>query len=214
MLKTRIETLLVEAAGGRVRGFGFIEGLREEDRLRSGLRDVDVPGVRLLDIKAETEALMQGYRDETLRWIALGAVLGLAALALGLRGARAVGQVGASVLVSVAVSAALLVALGTPLTLFHLLGLMVVAGLGLDYAIFLRQAVQEGENSPAAARDGRRSVVVCALTSLAVFAILSTAAIPMLGQLGTTVTLGTAVSLLSALVFTGHPQAHVTVRQT
>ena len=213
VLKSRLETLLVETSEG-VRGFGFIEGLRDEQRLGDVLGAVEVPGVRLLDIKAETEGLMQGYRDETLRWIALGAVLGLGALAIGLRGLRPVGQVGASVLVSVALSAALMVALGTPLTLFHLLGLMVVAGLGLDYAIFLRQAVREGAQRPAAGRDGRRSVVVCALTSLCVFAILSTAAIPMLGQLGTTVTLGAGVSLLCAAVFTGGDRAHVTVRAT
>jgi len=212
VLRTRLETLSVETAGGGVRGFGFIEGLRDETRLQAALADVAVPGVRLLDIKRETEALMQGYRDETLRWIALGAVLGLGALALGLRRARPVGQIGASVLVSVALSAALLVALGTPLTLFHLLGLMVVAGLGLDYAIFLRQAVRAGADEPAAGRDGRRSVVVCALTSVSVFAVLSTAAIPMLGQLGATVTLGAAVSLLCALVFTGDKPAHVTMR--
>jgi predicted exporter len=214
VLRTRLETLLVETSGGGVRGFGFIEGLRAEDQLRATLADVAVPGVRLLDIKAETEALMQGYRSETLRWIALGAVLGLGALTLGLRAARPVGQVGSSVLVSVALSASLLVALGTPLTLFHLLGLMVVAGLGLDYAIFLRQAVREGAHDPAAGRDGRRSVVVCALTSLSVFAVLSTAAIPMLGQLGATVTLGAAVSLLCALVFTGDRRRHITLGET
>ncbi|WP_027287102.1 MMPL family transporter [Rhodovibrio salinarum] len=211
LLRSRLDTLAVETTHGQVRGFGFFEGLRDEARLRHALAHVDVPGVRLLDLKAETEALMQGYRDETLRWIAVGALLGLGALAIGLRGARAVGQVGASVLVSVTLSAALLVALGTPLTLFHLLGLMVVAGLGLDYAIFLRQAVRDGANSPEAGRDGRRSVAICALTSLSVFAILSTAEIPMLGQLGVTVALGAGVSLLSALVFTGALRTHVTV---
>jgi predicted exporter len=201
------------ATDGGVRGFGFIDGLREEARLRAALSDVDVPGVRLLDIKAETEALMQGYRTQTLQWIAVGAVLGLGALAVGLRSAGAVGRVGLAVLVAVSLAAALLVALGTQLTLFHLLGLMVVAGLGLDYAIFLRHAVAAGQESPQAARDGRRSVLVCALTSLSVFAILSTAEIPMLSQLGTTVALGAGLSLVSALVFTGGSRAHVTVAE-
>ncbi|MBK1669715.1 hypothetical protein CKO28_16875 [Rhodovibrio sodomensis] len=212
LLASRLQTLLVETSDGRVLGFGYIEGLRDEARLRAALRAAEVPGVRLLDIKAQTEALMRGYRAETLRWIALGAVLGLGALALGLRAVRPVAQVGAAVLVSVALSAALLVALGTALSLFHLLGLMVVAGLGLDYAIFLRQAVRDDAASPGGGRGGRRSVVVCAATSLAVFAILSTAAIPMLGQLGTTVTLGAGISLASGLVFTGGVRAHVTVR--
>lgn len=212
VLKTRLDALWVARGDGTVRGFGYLEGLRDESRLRTALAAVEVPGVRLLDIKAETEALMQSYRAETLRWIAVGGLMGLGALALGLRRARAVGQVGASVLVSVVLSGGLLAAAGTALTLFHLLGLMVVAGLGLDYAIFLRQAVRAEASDPSAGRDGRRSVVVCALTSLCVFAILSTAAIPMLGQLGTTVTLGAAMSMLCALVFTGQAGDHVTVR--
>ena len=89
--------------------------------------------------------------------------------------------------------------------------LMVVAGLGLDYAIFLREAA-ESERPRAAAkeedgdthgRDARRSVVICAVTSTAVFAILGGAEFPMLAQLGTTVAIGAAMSLVFGLIFTG-----------
>ncbi|MFP3345443.1 hypothetical protein R0J87_23455, partial [Halomonas sp. SIMBA_159] len=81
--------------------------------------------VRLLDLKAETEALLAGYRDETLTWVGLGATLGLAVLILGLQRPGPVGRVGAAVAVSVLVTVAVLVLAGTALTLFHLLGLMV-----------------------------------------------------------------------------------------
>ena len=200
LLRARLDTLMVATDDGR-RGFAFVEGLRDEARLRDTVAAADVPGVRLLDLKAETEALLHGYRSETLRWIALGAALGALALGLGLRRLTAVAAVGGAVLVSVAATAALLVLAGTALTLFHLLGLMVVAGLGLDYAIFLRRAARE--DAAGGGRDGRRSVAICAATSVAVFAILSGAQIPMLGQLGDTVALGAAVSLLAAAAFTG-----------
>jgi len=105
----------------------------------------------------------------------------------------------------------LLVVLGTSLTVFHLLGLMVVAGLGLDYAIFLREAAEaerprehtKTAEDDAHGRDARRSVVICAITSTAVFAILGGAEFPMLAQLGTTVAIGAALSLVFGLIFTG-----------
>jgi predicted exporter len=169
--------------------------------------------VRLLDLKAETEALLQSYRTETLTWIALGAALALLALAAGLRRLRPVALVAAAVGVSVLATAGALVAAGTALSVFHLLGLMVVAGLGLDYAIFLRAAAEAergaarpggtGSDAPSEARDARRSVAICAVTSTAVFAILAGAQFPMLSHLGTTVAVGAALSLVFGLVFTG-----------
>jgi predicted exporter len=115
------------------------------------------------------------------------------------------------VAVSVLVTAGVLVVVGTSLSVFHLLGLMVVAGLGLDYAIFLREAAEserpraqvKGGEGDAHGRDARRSVVICAVTSTTVFAILSGAEFPMLAQLGTTVAIGAAMSLVFGVIFTG-----------
>ena len=209
-LRSRVANLLVETADG-ARGFAFIRGLRDPDALETALAETDVPGTRLLDLKAETETLLRGYRTETLTWIALGGVLAAVALGAGLRRARPVLLVSGAVAASVLATAGALVVLGTSLTVFHLLGLMVVAGLGLDYAIFLREAA-EAERPRAGAkeadgdthgRDARRSVVICAVTSTAVFAILGGAEFPMLAQLGTTVAIGAALSLLFGLIFTG-----------
>ena len=209
-LRSRVANLLVETGDG-ARGFAFIRGLRDPEALESALAETEVPGARLLDLKEETETLLRGYRTETLTWIALGGVLAALALGAGLRRARPVMLVGAAVAVSVLATAGALVLLGTSLTVFHLLGLMVVAGLGLDYAIFLREAAEaerprEGAKDPDGdthGRDARRSVVICAVTSTAVFAILGGAEFPMLAQLGTTVAIGAALSLLFGLIFTG-----------
>nr|WP_242480763.1 MMPL family transporter [Rhodovibrio sodomensis] len=209
-LRSRVANLLVDTDDG-ARGFAFIRGLRDPGQLEQALADTDVPGVRLLDLKAETEALLRDYRTETLTWIALGGVLAALALLVGLRRARPVMLVSGAVVVSVLTTAGVLVLLGTSLTVFHLLGLMVVAGLGLDYAIFLREAAESERPRDAAkpddgdthGRDARRSVAICAVTSTAVFAILGGAEFPMLAQLGTTVAIGAALSLLFGLIFTG-----------
>jgi predicted exporter len=209
-LRSRVANLLVDTDAG-ARGFAFIRGLRDPARLERALAETRVPGTRLLDLKAETETLLRGYRTETLTWIALGGVLAALALGVGLRRARPVMLVSGAVAVSVLVTAGVLVVVGTSLTVFHLLGLMVVAGLGLDYAIFLREAAEaerpraeaKGPRGDAHGRDARRSVVICAVTSTTVFAILAGAEFPMLAQLGTTVAIGAAASLVFGLVFTG-----------
>ena len=209
-LRSRVANLLVDTQDG-VRGFAFIRGLRDPAALERALADTQVSGVRLLDLKVETESLLRGYRTETLTWIALGGVLAALALGVGLRRARPVMLVSAAVAVSVLATAGVLVVVGTSLTVFHLLGLMVVAGLGLDYAIFLREAAEaerpratsKADDGDTHGRDARRSVVICAVTSTAVFAILGGAEFPMLAQLGTTVAIGAALSLLFGLIFTG-----------
>nr|WP_242468715.1 MMPL family transporter [Rhodovibrio salinarum] len=209
-LRSRVANLLVDTQDG-ARGFAFIRGLRDPARLEQALAKTQVPGVRLLDLKAETEDLLRGYRTETLTWIGFGGLLAALALWIGLRRARPVVLVSGAVVVSVLVTAGVLVAAGTSITVFHLLGLMVVAGLGLDYAIFLREAAEserpgdaeKGEEGDIHGRDARRSVVICAITSTAVFAILAGAEFPMLAQLGTTVAVGAALSLLFGLIFTG-----------
>jgi predicted exporter len=209
-LRSRVANLLVDTEEG-ARGFAFIRGLRDPARLEQALAATEVPGVRLLDLKEETESLLRGYRTETLTWIALGGLLAALALGVGLRRARPVMLVSGAVAVSVLATAGVLVVLGTSLTVFHLLGLMVVAGLGLDYAIFLREAAEaerprydgKTQEGDVHGRDARRSVVICAVTSTAVFAILGGAEFPMLAQLGTTVAIGAALSLVFGLIFTG-----------
>ena len=54
------------------------------------------------------------------------------------------------------------------LNLFHLIALVLAAGLGLDYALFFERAADD----PAEQRRTLHAVLVCSLSTLMVFALL------------------------------------------
>jgi predicted exporter len=90
---------------------------------------------------------------------------------------------------------AVLRAFGMPLDLFHLMSLVLAAGLGVDYALFFERS--EGD------RDERlrtlHGVLVCSVSTLMVFALLSLSSIPVLRSIGVTVTLGVVMNFVLAL---------------
>jgi predicted exporter len=90
----------------------------------------------LLDLKAESERLLAGYRLEALRLSALAMAAIVAALALGLRRARAVLQVVLPVALALLLTAAALQLAGQRLTVFHLIAMLLVMGIGLNYSLF------------------------------------------------------------------------------
>lgn len=198
-LHARLAPMMLRTGDG-AKALIFLRGLQNPAELRAIVEESGIEGVRYVDLKAAAESLMNGYRTETLRWVAFGALLALGLLAVTLRSARAVGAVAAPVLLSVVITTAILVQMTAGLSIFHLLGLMMVAGLGVDYAVFLRR---EGAMDDRASDAGERvrAVLLCAVTSFSVFALLATAAVPVLSQIGTTVAIGSVLSLLLALVF-------------
>jgi len=92
---------------------------------------------------------------------------------------------------------ALLALFGVSLSLFHLLSLLLVAGVGLDYALFFEH---HGADSAASASTLRANLV-CAGTTVSVFTILALSPIPVLHGIGLTVALGTAIALAMAFLF-------------
>ena len=77
-----------------------------------------------------------------------------------------------------------------PLDLFHLMSLVLAAGLGVDYALFFERS--EGD------RDERlrtlHGVLVSSVSTLMVFALLSLSSMPVLRSIGVTVTLGVVMN--------------------
>ena len=103
-------------------------------------------------------------------------------------------RVAAALACAVAITAGAVVLLEQRLTLFHLVALLLVVGVGSNYALFF--ATQPPE---ARARDAvRASVLLCAGSTLAAFSFLAMASAPVLHIIGLTVALGTLASLAAA----------------
>ena len=89
--------------------------------------------------------------------------------------------------------------LGIGLSLFHLVSLLLVLGIGLNYSLFFSQA-EPGTDSE---QGTSLALSVCFLTTFAAFGCLATSRIPVLSVIGLTVTLGCALSLLNAMILGG-----------
>lgn len=145
--------------------------------------------VALLDLKAESERLLAGYRLEALRLSALGMAAIVLALALGLRQARAVLQVVVPVALALLLTGAILQLAGQRLTVFHLIAMLLVMGIGLNYALFFDRP--EG-------RSTLFSLYVTCATTLLAFGTLAWSSNPVLHAIGLTVSVGALTAFLTS----------------
>jgi predicted exporter len=113
------------------------------------------------------------------------------------RSMRRVLTVLAPLAAAVAGTTAILLLAGVKLTLFHLVALLLVVGVGSNYALFFeRKAASEAESRRAAF-----AVVLCAATTIIAFGLLASSHLPVLKMIGATAALGAFASLVcSALV--------------
>lgn len=171
----------------------------------SGLRDTGAVAriasrheARLLDLKHASESLVAEYRGRVLWALALAAVLLAATVWRALRQPRRVLRVLAPMALTTLLILAVLRGMGVELTLFHLVALILAAGLGLDYALFFDHA---GDDRGEQLRT-LHAVIVCSITTFLVFALLALSSIPVLRALGTTVALGVFCNFVLALLVT------------
>lgn len=157
----------------------------------------DVPGTRVVQVQPELNSIYAGYLRQA-QWQALaGAVAVVLLLAWHLRSARRL----AGVLLPLA-AAVLLVLAGLtlsqqPLGVLHLIGLLLVAAIGSNYALFFDHFRMHGD----ADADTLASLMMANITTVVSFALLATAAVPALSAVGWTVAPGALLSLLLSAAF-------------
>lgn len=155
--------------------------------------------VSLIDL-ANVQALVADYRARA-AWAALGGgVLIVLILAVQLRNLRATARIVTAVAVSIAMTAAALVVIEGGLTLFHLVALLLAAGIGTNYALFIGMP-RDGRHADSAftALPVTLSVTLAAGTTLIAFATLAMSATPVLHMIGVTVAVGATIALVVSM---------------
>jgi predicted exporter len=183
----------------------FMAGLPEENSF-------------LLDIKGESNRMITEYRDQSLLYSIFGVAAIVAVLGFGLRNFRAVFSVMLPVSAALVATAAVLAGLGVKLSLFHIVSLLLVLGIGLNYGLFINlpaplspNSLPEGERDkdslgefPFGEAERRRAlfgVLVCVASSVSAFGALAFSSTPVLQAIGGTVALGSVFSLLFAAMW-------------
>jgi predicted exporter len=158
-------------------------------------------GAQLLDLKQASESLVVAYRQRVLMALVVAALLLVATVWVALRAPRRVLRVLAPMALTTLLLIAVLRGFGVELNLFHLVALILAAGLGLDYALFFEHA---GDERAEQLRT-LHAVIVCSLTTLLVFALLAASSIPGLRAIGSTVALGVFANFVLALLIARQP---------
>lgn len=148
------------------------------------------PEAHYLDLKRQTNRLVNGYRRQAAMHFAVGAALIVLSLVLALGLRRRTAQVAVVAFGGVLLAVAALDAAGASLSLFSLVSLPLVVGLGLDYGLFTSEADGTGLSLA--------SATVCAASTVLAFAVLATADITVLADIGSTVATGSAAAWLLA----------------
>jgi predicted exporter len=153
-----------------------------------------VPGLLLVDIKAETEGLLASSTGAALRWGAAGGLAVLLLLGAG-RGLAGGARIALALAGALLLTFAALAALGQAITVFHLTAALLLAGVGMDYALFMSRSRDEPEEEAARALG---AVLTCMVTTLLTFGLLALCRTPVLHATGLTVTIGVACAFLLA----------------
>lgn len=182
---------MVVPLGEEVAVLSYLRGVRDPERIRAALRDL--PGALYFDQKEFFDGVYRNYRIRTLEVVIAGCFTVFALLLLRYRKIRpSFAAFLPSILVGfVLVGFAALFQLKT--NLMHLVGLTLVMGMGVDYAIFIVDSKQEHRELGTTLL----SLFLACLTTVFVFGTLSLSTHPVLQALG--ITAGVGVLLAFAL---------------
>jgi predicted exporter len=153
-----------------------------------------VDGVEFVDKAASVSTLFGAYRVDSGIWL-VGALLLVTIVLMACYGVR--GGIGTTlpVLLAIGVTLAAFGYARVPLNLFNCLALMLVLGVGANYAVFLREGCLRADADIGAVWSG---VLLSAAATLLSFGMLGISEMPALRSFGVTLALGIAVAVLLA----------------
>jgi predicted exporter len=194
-LGTKLNALVIEMEGQWL-VLTPLGGVADPGKLAAALPAMPEGRSQLVDLKQVSEQMVNGYGHEALRQAAWGTVLIVLLLIAGLASFKRTARVILPAASALVLTVALLAASGQRLGVFHLVALLLVLGIGLNYALFF-------ERPPGGAAERARTrlaLAVCSISTVATFGFLAFSATPVLHAIGSTVALGALLSLvLSAL---------------
>ncbi|CAJ0699753.1 MMPL family transporter [Ralstonia holmesii] len=152
------------------------------------------PGIRFVDKPASVARLFATYRIDSGWWLA-GALSLILMLFCVRYGVAAGVRVTLPVVCAVGITFAVYGYAGIPLNLFHWLALMLVLGVGANYAVFLREGCARQRADIGGVWVG---VLLSASTTLLSFGLLGTSGMPVLRSFGMTLALGIVIAVALA----------------
>jgi predicted exporter len=195
-LGAKLSALVIEMEGQWL-ALTPLGGVSAPDRIAAALASGPAAQSRLVNLKQMSAQMLDNYRGEAMRQAGLGALLITALLLIGLRSVRRLAAVLLPVATALAFTVMLLVLLGQRLGVFHLVALLLVLGIGLNYALFFERPPTDADEL----ERTRLALLVCSVSTVITFGVLACSVTPVLNAIGSTVALGSVCALLCAALW-------------
>ncbi|NOQ80776.1 MAG: MMPL family transporter, partial [Gammaproteobacteria bacterium] len=148
-----------------------LQGVKTDKLSLNSLKTVNNK-LKLLDLKTQSEEMLAGYRNDALVWFFSGLILILAVLLISSKKPSALIPLALPFTGSVILTIASLLLMGYSLSIFHLVTLLLVVGLGIDYSIFTFFSHKNSENTKQASEVAQVSVIICMISTIIMFGAL------------------------------------------
>lgn len=175
----------------------LLHGVTDPERISALSGTVAGVEVTYLDLKQATNDMMHTAMTHVVRLLCWGALFIYLVLAANFRNLVKPLYILVPTVASVVVTSAILVGSGIQLTVFHLVSLLLVVGLGLDYSLFFNRLSHSQEEWATTFR----ALWVCCITTVLVFGMLLLSHTPPLQAVGLTVSIGAGLCLLFGAVW-------------
>ncbi len=190
-LAVKVDALLVAGNAGWTAMLP-LRGVMQSADIAAAVTEAGGGAAVFLDLKQESDRLYQSYLREALTHALIGAAAIVLLLAVSLRTFPRVFSVLAPLFSAVIVTAAVLVLAGLQLSIFHLVGMLLIVAVGSNYALFFdRQAAQGADRERTVV-----SLLFAAVTTAIGFGLLALSSVPVLHALGATVGIGAVLALV------------------
>ena len=175
--------------------FMLIPKHAEIAELQKALQELE--GVTYFSAVDETKAGLKHLRESALQYLLL-ALLFIAMLLLVQYRIKKSLYLIAIPIISLCGSLALLMLFNIPLSLFHVMALFLVLGLGIDYVVFVAEMTSANLEN---ANDGDffPAIVLSSVTNLLSFGLLALSSMPAVNAFGITLLFGCTLNLLGAI---------------
>ncbi len=199
----RISSMLVRRDDGGFSALVPLSGVRDPQALPGWFQARGLEGLHYVNVKSQAYGLVSRFRGEAATLVLWGVLAMACVLWLGLRSLRAVAAVLYPVALAIVIELALLLGLGSRLSLFHLVSLLLVLGIGIDYSLFFSRRGL----TLAARKRTLHALLACCISTVVMFGLLALSSIPVLKAIGGTAALGVGISFLMAMVFAPRAEA-------
>jgi predicted exporter len=192
-LALRLQSMLIRGRGGWT-VVASLAGVTDPSLLAASIAGAHLPGVQFVDLARESDQLLRTFQRDASLLASIGGIAILAVLFIGLRSLTRVVAVAAPLAAAIIVTAALLTADGGTLSIFMVVGFLLIIAVSSNYCLFFNRPEQDSEIQ----RRSVASIVLANLCTVSAYGLMALSRLPVLHDIGMTVAIGAFCSLVFA----------------